>query len=57
MATVPFSEFRTGLDHLEFFVPRRADLDQWAKHLDTLGAVHFWDQRAAIHGECHDHVS
>jgi catechol 2,3-dioxygenase-like lactoylglutathione lyase family enzyme len=40
MATVPFSEFRTGLDHLEFFVPRRADLDQWAKHLDTLGAVH-----------------
>lgn len=35
-----FSEFRTGLDHLEFVVGRREDLDQWARHLDELGVQH-----------------
>ncbi len=35
-----FSEFRTGLDHLEFVVGRREDLDQWAHRLDELGIEH-----------------
>jgi catechol 2,3-dioxygenase-like lactoylglutathione lyase family enzyme len=35
-----FSEFRTGLDHLEFLVARRSDLDAWAERLDTLGVDH-----------------
>jgi glyoxylase I family protein len=36
----PFSEFRTGLDHLEFLVARRDDLDEWATRLDELGIEH-----------------
>ena len=36
----PFSEFRTGLDHLEFLVDRREDLDEWATKLDGLGIQH-----------------
>jgi catechol 2,3-dioxygenase-like lactoylglutathione lyase family enzyme len=36
----PFSEFRTGLDHLEFLVDRRTDLDEWAGKLDRLGVEH-----------------
>ncbi|MGD0592378.1 MAG: VOC family protein [Acidimicrobiales bacterium] len=36
----PFSEFRTGLDHLEFLVPKRADLDEWVVRLDDLGLEH-----------------
>jgi glyoxylase I family protein len=36
----PFSEFRTGLDHLEFLVDRREDLDQWVEKLDRLGIGH-----------------
>jgi catechol 2,3-dioxygenase-like lactoylglutathione lyase family enzyme len=36
----PFSEFRTGLDHLEFLVARREDLDEWAARLDELGIEH-----------------
>lgn len=35
-----FSELRTGLDHLEFLVARRADLDEWAARLDELGIAH-----------------
>lgn len=35
-----FSEDRTGLDHLEFLVAERADLDEWAAHLDSLGISH-----------------
>jgi catechol 2,3-dioxygenase-like lactoylglutathione lyase family enzyme len=35
-----FSEFRTGLDHLEFLVPRREDLHEWAGRLDDLGVPH-----------------
>jgi hypothetical protein len=35
-----FSEFRTGLDHLEFVVDRREDLDQWADRLSELGIEH-----------------
>jgi len=35
-----FSEFRTGLDHVAFGVPSRADLESWAKRLDELGIAH-----------------
>lgn len=35
-----FSEFRTGLDHLEFLVEHRDDLHEWASHLDALGIPH-----------------
>jgi glyoxylase I family protein len=35
-----FSEFRTGLDHLEFRVDRRDGLDKWATRLDELGIAH-----------------
>jgi catechol 2,3-dioxygenase-like lactoylglutathione lyase family enzyme len=33
----PFSELRTGLDHLEFGVANRAELEAWAARLDALG--------------------
>ncbi len=36
----PFTEFHTGLDHLEFLVSAREDLDRWASHLDRLGIPH-----------------
>ncbi len=36
----PFSEFRTGLDHLEFLVDRREDLNDWAERLNGLGIPH-----------------
>ena len=36
----PFSEFRTGLDHLEFLVASRDALDEWAARLDELGIPH-----------------
>ena len=35
-----FSELRTGLDHLEFLVDRREDLDEWAARLTRLGIEH-----------------
>jgi glyoxylase I family protein len=35
-----FSEFRTGLDHLEFVVARRDDLVEWANRLDEMGVEH-----------------
>jgi glyoxylase I family protein len=35
-----FNELRIGLDHLEFFVPSRAELDDWASRLDSLGVRH-----------------
>lgn len=35
-----FSEFRTGLDHLEFLVSQRSDLEGWASRLDDLGIEH-----------------
>jgi catechol-2,3-dioxygenase len=36
----PFSEFRSGLDHLEFLVDRREDLNEWAQRLTQLGIEH-----------------
>jgi glyoxylase I family protein len=35
-----FSELHTGLDHLEFLVDRREDLEEWAAKLDRLGIQH-----------------
>jgi glyoxylase I family protein len=35
-----FDELRAGLDHLEFLVRGRGDLDAWAAHLDDLGIPH-----------------
>lgn len=36
----PFSEARTGLDHLEFGVRDRDDLEAWIEHLDRHGVPH-----------------
>ena len=36
----PFSEVRTGLDHLEFLVGSRDDLYEWAERLDELHIAH-----------------
>jgi glyoxylase I family protein len=36
----PFSELRTGLDHLEFLVDERRDLQAWVERLDELGVAH-----------------
>lgn len=33
----PFSEFRTGLDHVEFHVGTMPELDDWRRHLDRAG--------------------
>ena len=35
-----FRESRTGLDHLEFIVDDRSDLDAWVTQLDGLGVAH-----------------
>jgi catechol 2,3-dioxygenase-like lactoylglutathione lyase family enzyme len=35
-----FSELRAGLDHLEFLVDRREELQKWAAHLDAHGIPH-----------------
>jgi glyoxylase I family protein len=35
-----FNEARIGLDHLEFLVERREDLDDWVARLDELGIAH-----------------
>lgn len=36
----PFSEFRTGLDHLSFTVPNRAELDAWQRRFAERGVTH-----------------
>ena len=36
----PFSEFRTGLDHVEFEVGSLEELDGWRRRLDTAGVPH-----------------
>ena len=36
----PFDEAHPGLDHLEFLVASRSDLDEWAERLDALGIAH-----------------
>jgi glyoxylase I family protein len=37
---LPFNESVTGLDHLEFLVEDRSDLDEWSERLDALGVAH-----------------
>ena len=39
-ATAPFSERRTGLDHLGFQVADREQLEAWIARFDELGVVH-----------------
>jgi glyoxylase I family protein len=34
-----FAETRTGLDHVGFSVPSRADLEAWQAHLQALGVT------------------
>jgi glyoxylase I family protein len=36
----PFSEYRVGLDHVEFEVPTWASLQQWRRRLDALTIAH-----------------
>ena len=36
----PFSEFRTGLDHLALAASSREDLEAWSKRLDERGVKH-----------------
>jgi len=36
----PFDEFRTGLDHIEFEVSSRKELDEWLERLDALSIPH-----------------
>ncbi|MGZ4620244.1 MAG: VOC family protein [Frankiaceae bacterium] len=36
----PFSEFRTGMDHLAFAVADRAELDAWKARFERLGVEH-----------------
>jgi glyoxylase I family protein len=36
----PFSELRTGLDHVEFEVASIGELDAWRRRLDTAGVPH-----------------
>ncbi len=38
--TEPFSEFRTGMDHLAFAVADRAELEAWKARLEELGVEH-----------------
>jgi catechol 2,3-dioxygenase-like lactoylglutathione lyase family enzyme len=35
----PFTETRTGLDHVGFLVPSREDLERWQEHLERHGVV------------------
>lgn len=35
-----FSEYRLGLDHLAFHCATRGELEQWAKHLESIGVEH-----------------
>ena len=36
----PFDERRPGLDHVAFGCATRAELVEWAEHLDSLGIAH-----------------
>jgi len=36
----PFDERRPGLDHVAFGCADRAELSEWASHLDALGVAH-----------------
>ena len=36
----PFDERRPGLDHIAFGCANRAELEEWQKHLDSIGVKH-----------------
>jgi catechol-2,3-dioxygenase len=40
LGTEDFTEFRTGLDHVGFGCGSRAELQEWADSLDSLGIAH-----------------
>src|SRR4026207_1300207 len=44
----PFSEFRTGLDHLELEVGSLEELREWERRLDDMGILHSGIQQAHI---------
>ena len=44
----PFDESRTGLDHVEFGVISRAELDRWVARLDSLGITHSGIQERSL---------
>lgn len=50
-----FDEFRAGLDHLEFLVARRSDLDIWAA-ARRAGNPSLRDQGTVVHLELNDHL-
>ena len=52
-----FSEFRTGLDHLEFFVDRSEELQTWSEHLDGLGILHSGIKQIDYTPECDAQLS
>jgi catechol 2,3-dioxygenase-like lactoylglutathione lyase family enzyme len=35
-----FSEFRVGMDHVAFRCEDRANVEEWAAHLDEIGVAH-----------------
>lgn len=49
-AAAPFSERRTGLDHLGFQVADRDQLEAWIARFDELGVVHSEIQHTPITG-------
>jgi glyoxylase I family protein len=57
-----FDEYRPGLDHLEFLVAQRSDLDEWAARLSEQGILHSgvkepsWTANAMITFRDPDHI-
>ncbi len=51
-----FNEFRAGLDHLEFLVAQRSDLDAWACRLRRAGSTPLRRQGTFLHRECRAHL-
>jgi hypothetical protein len=51
-----FDEFRIGLDHLEFLVAHRDDLDTWVTRLDELGIRHSGVKEPLLHLQRHGHL-
>jgi glyoxylase I family protein len=49
-ADVPFTERRTGLDHLAFQVAGREQLEAWTARFDDLGVTHSEIKPAAVPG-------
>jgi catechol-2,3-dioxygenase len=52
-----FDEKRVGLDHLEFLVGSRAELDRWVDHLNHLGVEHSGVKEARLQPRSDDYIS